>query len=439
MTSRDECLRKRLQVTGGNLSLGYTEPLKIVRGEMQYLFDETGRRYLDAYNNVPHVGHCHPEVVEAAYEQMKTLNTNTRYLSDHFNEYAEALLATMPAALDTCFFLNSASEANELALRMSRATTGHKDTIVTEAAYHGNTTTLIDISPYKHDGPGGSGAPDWVHTVPVPDTYRGVFREDDAANKYAQAVSDKISQIQETGKGLAAFIAETYPSVGGQIITPVGYLPEVYQHVRQAGGICIADEVQTCYGRIGNAFYAFEQQGVVPDIVVLGKPIGNGHPLAAVVARRDIADAFDNDMEFFSTFGGSTLSCVIGSKVLEVTQRENLQEHAKEVGRRLLDGFREMKEKHPIIGDVRGSGLFLGIELVRSRQSLEPADREASEISNAMKEAGILIGTDGPLHNVLKVRPPMPFDLGNADELLTTLDHLFDRVFNSEVRSELDC
>ena len=428
MTSREESLRKRLQVTGGNLTLDYTNSLKIVRGEMQYLFDETGRRYLDAYNNVPHVGHCRPEVVEAAYEQMKILNTNTRYLSDHFNEYAEALSATLPDALDTCFFLNSASEANELALRLSRAVTGQKDTIVSESAYHGYTTTLIDISPYKHDGPGGTGAPDWVHAVPVPDVYRGMHRDDDAAGKYAHTVRDTIDQLQQSGKGLAAFIAETYPSVGGQIITPNGYLSKVYQYVREAGGVCIADEVQTCYGRIGCAFYAFEEQGVVPDIVVLGKPIGNGHPLAAVVTRRDIAEAFDNGMEFFSTFGGSTLSCVIGKKVLEITQKEKLQEHALEVGGRLLEGFEKMKGKYQIIGDVRGSGLFWGIELVRDRETLEPAGSEASQVSNALKDAGILIGTEGPYHNVLKIRPPMPFNEGNADELLSSLDQVLDRI-----------
>ena len=253
-----------------------------------------------------------------------------------------------------------------------------------------------------------------------------MFRDGDAARRYAQAAGDQIAHIQEAGKGLAAFMAETYPSVGGQIIPPDGYLSEVYQYVRQAGGICIADEVQTCYGRIGNPFYAFEQQGVVPDIVVLGKPIGNGHPVAAVVTRGDLADSFDNGMEFFSTFGGSTLSCVIGKKVLEVTQREGLQQHAATVGQKLLEGFKQLKLKHPLIGDVRGAGLFLGIELVVDRDSLEPAASEASEISNALKDAGILIGIDGPHHNVLKIRPPMPFDDDNADELLSGLDQVLE-------------
>jgi 4-aminobutyrate aminotransferase-like enzyme len=322
--------------------------------------------------------------------------------------------------------LNSASEANELALRLSRAFTGNKDTIVTESAYHGNTTTLIDISPYKHEGPGGLGAPDWVHKVPVVDTYRGIYTDEDpeAVNKYAQSVKNVIDNIEASGKKLSAFIAETYPSVGGQIIVPKGYLSKAYQYVRDAGGLCVADEVQTCYGRIGTDFYAFEEQGVVPDIVVLGKPIGNGHPLAAVVTRQEIANRFNNGMEFFSTFGGSTLSCVVGRKVLEVTQKEKLQSHALAVGEKLLEGFEKLKDKYQIIGDVRGSGFFLGIELVRNRDTLEPADAEATDISNALKDAGILIGTDGPYHNVLKIRPPMPFDNSNAEELLNSLNEI---------------
>ena len=426
--NREETLRLRRQVTGHNLALGYEEPLKIVRGEMQYLFDDSGRRYLDAYNNVPHVGHCHPEVVEAAAEQMRTLNTNTRYLSERFNEYAEALLDTLPTELDTCFLVNSASEANELALRLARAVTGRKDTLVTESAYHGHTTTLIDISPYKHNGPGGEGAPDWVHTVPVPDPYRGVHRGPASGRLYANTVRETIARLEESGKKPCAFIAETYPSVGGQIITPNGYLREAYQHVRKAGGICIADEVQTSYGRIGKAFYAFEEQEALPDAVVMGKPIGNGHPLAAVVTRRDIADAFDNGMEFFSTFGGSTLSCAIGMKVLEITHRDRLQEHAESSGTTLLKELHRLKLRHPLIGDVRGSGLFIGVELVEDAETLMPSPDKASQIVNQLKDAGILIGTDGPHHNILKIRPPLPFDQDNAVQLASALDHILERI-----------
>jgi len=419
-----ETLRKRGLMTGKNLSLAYDEPLKLVEGRMQYVFDERGRRYLDAYNNVPHVGHCHPRVVEAACRQMEKLNTNTRYLSDHFNEYAEALLATMPPELDTCFFLNSASEANELAVRMSRQYTNRKDMIVTEAAYHGHTSTLIDLSPYKHDGPGGDGAPAWVHKVPLADGYRGEFKSNDPqiATKYAGQVADKISEMKAKGNEPAAFITESYPSVGGQIVFPDDYLVQAYEHVRAAGGLCIADEVQTGLGRIGTDFYAFAAQNVSPDIVVLGKPLGNGFPLAALVTRKSIAEKFDNGMEFFSTFGGNTVACAIGKTVLAVVQEENLQAHALAVGDVLLEGLNKLKGQHEIIGDVRGKGLFLGVELVQDHNTLEPAPTEVSLVVNKLKESGVLIGTDGPFHNVLKIRPPMPFDVSNAEMLLSALD-----------------
>ena len=275
-----------------------------------------------------------------------------------------------------------------------------KDTLVLDGAYHGHTTSLIDISPYKHDGSGGSGAPDWVHTVPVADTYRGIYKTNDAdaGKKYADFVKAKIEQVQKP----ASFIAESCPSVGGQIFFPKHYLSEVYKHVRAAGGLCIADEVQTAYGRTGTHFYAFEEQNVTPDMVVLGKPIGNGHPLAAVITTQEIAAAFDNGMEFFATFGGNTVSCVIGKTVLEVVQEENLQGHALKVGHYLLEQLKPFKNKYELIGDIRGRGLFLGVELVKDRETLEPAAEEASFIVNQMREKGILMGTDGPLHNVIK-------------------------------------
>lgn len=423
--SKDETLIQRKQYFGGNLSLGYREPVKVLRGWMQYLYDESGRRYLDAYNNVPHVGHSHPEVLEAACGQMRLLNTNTRYLHDAMAAYAEALTATLPAPLSVCYFVNSASEANELALRLIRAYTGRRDLIVMEGAYHGNTTGLIDISPYKHNGPGGNGAPDWVHTVPIPDVYRGAFKADDplAATRYAQHVQTTIDRLQATGRMLGGWIAETCPSVGGQIVLPDGYLAQVYAMVRKAGGLCVADEVQTGYGRIGTHFWAFEAHHVVPDLVVMGKPIGNGHPIGAVVTTRAIADAFDNGMEYFSTFGGNPVSAVVGRKVLEITLRDGLMDHAKRVGETLLTGLRKFSD-HPLVGDVRGSGLFLGMELVRDRQTRLPADAEASYVSNRMREYGILMGTDGPLHNVVKIRPPMPFSAENATLLLERMKQI---------------
>ena len=417
--------RRRL---GGNLSIGYREPVKVLRGWRQYLFDETGRRYVDAYNNVPHVGHCHPRVVEAGVRQMRILNTNTRYLHDLINLYAERLCATLPEPLSVCYFVNSASEANELALRLMRAHTRRKDLIVLEGAYHGHTTSLIDISPYKHDGPGGEGPPDWVHTAPVPDLYRGLYRADDpeAALKYARHITGIIDRLAEHSRVPGGYIAETCPSVGGQIFFPPGYLAEVYRLVREAGGLCIADEVQTGYGRIGTHFWAFEAHGVVPDMVVMGKPIGNGHPIGAVVTTPEIAASFNNGMEFFSTFGGNPVSCAIGLAVLEVLEEEGLPEHARQVGERLLAGLRPLRESSPLVGDVRGSGLFLGIELVRERELLTPADTEASYVANRLREEGILLGTDGPFHNVVKIRPPMPFSASDADLLVETIGRVLD-------------
>jgi 4-aminobutyrate aminotransferase-like enzyme len=413
MTRTKALIEARDRLLGRNLSVAYEKPLNIVRGSMQYLFDDEGRRYLDAYNNVAHVGHCHSQVVAAGQRQMELLNTNTRYLSELILEYAEKLTATLPEPLRVCFFVNSGSEANELALRLARAYTKARDLIVLEHAYHGNTTTLIDISPYKHDGPGGEGAPGWVHKSPLP--------------KSQEDAQEVVDLARELGPRLCGFIAESMPSVAGQIIFPDGYLARVYEGVREAGGVCIADEVQTGYGRIGTHFWAFEKYGVVPDIVVLGKPIGNGHPIGAVITTRAIADSFANGMEFFSTFGGNNVSCAIGLKVLEVVQEEKLQAHALAVGDRLLAGLRALQQRHAIISEVRGSGLFIGVELVRESQ--EPAGIEAARVVNQMREHGILLGTDGPYHNVLKIRPPMPFTDVNADELIAALDSIFGETY----------
>ncbi|MFN0087332.1 MAG: aminotransferase class III-fold pyridoxal phosphate-dependent enzyme, partial [Blastocatellia bacterium] len=418
--TRAETLASRRKHIGHNLSVSYLEPLKIVRGWRQYLYDETGRAYLDVYNNVPLVGHSHPRVVRAVQRQMALLNTNTRYLHDNLTRYAERLTARMPGGLSVCFFLNSASEANELALRLARAHTGKHDIIVLDSAYHGHTTSLIDISPYKFNGPGGAGRKPWVHIAPIADDYRGPYKRDDpeAGRKYAEHVAGIIREIPG---GFAAYIAETLPSVGGQIVFPPGYLAEVYRHARQAGGVCIADEVQVGFGRLGTHFWGFETQNVVPDIVVLGKPIGNGHPLAAVVTTPEIAASFHNGMEFFSTFGGNPVSCAAGLAVLEVMEEEGLQQNALAVGNHLLHEFRELARDRPLIGDVRGSGLFLGLELVRDRQTLEPAEAEASYLVNRLREFGILAGTDGPHHNVIKLRPPLVFTESDAAFLSETL------------------
>ncbi len=413
--------RKRL---GGNLSLTYDRPLHIVRGWMQWLYDADGRAYLDAVNNVPHVGHCHPRVVKAAQAQLAILNTNTRYLHENIVRLAERLCAKLPEPLRVCFFVNSGSEANALALRLARTHAKSKETIVLEGAYHGNTGDLIEISPYKFDGPGGSGAPPFVHSVPLPDVYRGPFRRDDprAGEKYARHVEQAIAHIQSQGKQVGALIAESLMGSCGQIVLPDGFLQEAYRSLRAAGGVCIADEVQVGLGRVGTHFWGFETQGVTPDIVVLGKPIGNGHPLGAVVTTPEIAASFDNGMEYFSTFGGNSVSCAIGLAVLDVIEEERLQAKALQVGNRLMDGFRRLAEKHALIGDVRGLGMFLGVELVNDRETLEPAAEQTAYVVNRLKERGILVSIDGPLRNVLKIKPPLAFDEADADFFVETLD-----------------
>lgn len=417
---------KRAAHIGPSLSVSYRRPLKIVRGSRQYLYDENGQAYLDAVNNVSHVGHCHPRVVRAGQKQMAVLNTNTRYLHDNLVNYAERLCATLPPSLSVCYFVCSGSEANELALRLARTHTKRKDVIVIDVAYHGNTAALVEISPYKFNGPGGTGAPPYVHVVPMPDGYRGLYKANDpfAAKKYAMYVEEVIQQVQHRGDNIAAFIGESLLGCGGQIVLPDGYLAEVYQYVRNAGGVCIADEVQVGFGRVGTSFWGFETQDVVPDIVTMGKPIGNGHPLAAVVTTPEIAASFDNGMEYFNTFGGNPVSCAIGLSVLDVIEDEHLQTNALHVGNYLLQGLRQLMDKHTLIGDVRGLGLFIGIELVLDRETLEPAPLQASYIANRMRERGILLSTDGPFHNVLKIKPPLVFNKENTDFLVTTLDEI---------------
>jgi len=409
-----------------NLRLSYREPCLFVRGWKHYLYDEWGRVYLDAYNNVPHVGHAHPRLQAVASDQLARLNTNTRYLHPAQVAFANALLKTMPAHLTHVFFVNSGSEGNELALRLARAATGGRDMVTPDHGYHGNTTGAYDLSAYKFNKPGGGGRPDWVQLVPVADTYRGAHRGADAADQYAAYVDEAIARIRERGGQLAGFIAETFPSVGGQIIPPVGYLQGVYERIRAAGGVCIADEVQTGLGRLGEYFWGFEQQAVAPDIVVLGKPLGNGHPLGAVVTTAEIARRFDNGIEFFSTFGGSTLSCRVGTEVLRIVEDEQLQENASVVGGALLDGLRAVQERCALIGDVRGIGLFIGVELVSDRETRAPATAAASYVVNRLRERRILIGTEGPADNVLKIRPPLTIGLEDVQLIVEALEEVLE-------------
>ena len=418
--SIDETLATRRALLGKNLSISYSHPLKIVRGWKQYLFDDTGRAFLDVYNNVPLVGHSHPRVVRAVQDQVAILNTNTRYLHDNANRYAERLTALLPAPLRVCYFVNSGSEANELALRMARAHTGREDILVLEHAYHGHTNTLIDISPYKFNGPGGRGQKPWVHVAPIPDDYRGLYRrgETELGKKYAAHVGEILASLKREGRGIAAYIAETLPSVGGQIVFPPNYLAEVYKHVRAHEGVCIADEVQVGFGRLGTDFWGFESQQVVPDIVVFGKPIGNAFPLAAVVTTAEIAASFANGMEFFSTFGGNPVACAAGLAVLDVLHDEQLQKNALEVGSRWIAALQALQSSYPLVGDVRGSGLFLGLDLVNNRETRSPATEQASYVVNRLRDLGVLAGTDGPHHNVIKLRPPLIFS--DADARLFT-------------------
>ena len=411
-TPLDELLRQREAHLGKALSIAHGKPLHITHGRMQYLYAADGTRYLDLVNNVCHVGHSNPRVVEAGQRQMALLNTNTRYVYDGLTNYLARLAATLPETLSVGFLVNSGSEANELAVRIARAHTGAHDMVVVEGAYHGHTGMLIDLSPYKFRGPGGKGESEpWVHVVPIPDTYREGER--DYAAEMGEVVSDAAP--------IAGFLVESMLSCAGQIPLPPGYLTAVFEHVRAAGGLCIADEVQVGFGRVGSHMWAFEEHTVVPDIVVMGKPMGNGHPMAAVFTTPEVAASFE-EMEFFSTFGGNPVSCAIGMAVLDTIEEDGLMQRATELGERFMVGLRELQERYPIIGDVRGRGLFLGFEMVRDRETQEPATEEAARLVDEMCARNVLLSTDGPLHNVIKIKPPMVLSKRDVDTTLSLLN-----------------
>jgi 4-aminobutyrate aminotransferase-like enzyme/Ser/Thr protein kinase RdoA (MazF antagonist) len=408
---------------GKGLSLQYKVPLKMVRGDGAYLLDQYGQKYLDTVNNVAHVGHEHPKIVEAGQNQMAILNTNSRYLHDNINAFAEALLATLPEELSVLHFVNSGSEANELALRMLKTATGEKDIIASEVGYHGNTNACIEISSYKFDGNGGAGAPEHTHIFPLPDVFRGKHRGADARIRYVEEVEKQIQKVQGLKRNVAGLIIEPIISCGGQIELPEGFLKAAYAAVRAAGGYCISDEVQVGCGRVGKAFWGFQLHDVIPDIVTIGKPLGNGHPLAAVACTRELADKFANGMEYFNTFGGNPVSCAIGLEVLQTVKREGLQENALNVGNYLKEALKTLAKNCPIIGDVRGEGLFLGFELVD--KDLNPLPEKTDYLANRMKAHKILMSVDGPQHNVLKIKPPMVFNLEQAQELIQCLGKIF--------------
>ena len=418
-------LKRRAQVLGPSLSISYRKKLKIVRGRGAWLYDHTGRAFLDGVNNICHVGHSHPHVVEALARQAAVLNTNTRYLHDTILDYAERLGSYFPKPLSVVYLVCSGSEANELALRMARTVTGRRNVITLDWGYHGNTNGLIDVSPYKFNRKGGRGKPDDVEIAELADPYRGRFKGygENSGIAYAASVAEKAELIRaKTGQGPAALIAEAISGCGGQVFFPDAYLRTAAEHVRKVGGLVIVDEVQTGFGRVGTHMWAHGPQRVVPDIVTLGKPIGNGHPMAAVITTPEIARAFANGMEFFSSFGGNPVSAAVGMAVLDVLEQEGLQDRARITGEHLKSRFEALAATHPIIGHVRGQGLFLGVELVRDRQTLEPATDEAGRIANDMREHGVLISTDGPFDNVLKIKPPMAFGLREADIMADALE-----------------
>ncbi|XP_056600358.1 ethanolamine-phosphate phospho-lyase [Triplophysa dalaica] len=405
------------------------DPIKIVRARGQYMYNEKDERYLDCINNVAHVGHCHPDVVKAGANQMELLNTNSRFLHDNLVLYAQRLQATLPEKLSVCYFVNSGSEANDLALRMAWQYTGHKDIITLENAYHGHVSSLIDISPYKFHQMVGAKQSQHVHVALSPDIYRGKYREDhpDPATAYADNVKDIIEDAHGKGRTIAAFIAESLQSCGGQVIPPVGYFQKVAQHVRQAGGIFIADEVQVGFGRVGSHFWGFQLQGedFVPDIVTMGKPIGNGHPMSCVITSREIAEGFmSSGMEYFNTFGGNPVSCAIGLAVLDVIEKEDLQGNALKTGGYLTQLLENLKERHPLVGDVRGRGLFVGVELVKDQKKRTPATAEAQDVIYRLKEQRILLSADGPHRNVLKFKPPMCFSEEDAELAVEKIDQI---------------
>ena len=417
----DTLLERRRKLLGPAYSLFYKEPLHLVRGEGVWLYDVNGRRYLDMYNNVPHVGHCHPHVVDAIDRQGRLLNTHTRYLHELVLDYAERLTATLPDGLDVAMFSCTGTEANELALRIARQVTGATGVIVTDYSYHGNSQAISEIST-EYTRP--DMLPPYVIPVPAPDTYRGPYRAADAAERYAAHVAVAIETLKGRGIRPAALMLDTIVSSEGVVAVPRGYLSRAAAHIRDAGGFFIADEVQPGLGRLGERFWGFELDDVVPDIVTMGKPMGNGHPLAATVTRSDIAGAFARKAHYFNTFGGNPVSAAAGLAVLEVLETDQLQQNALKVGRHLVSGLEQLAARHEEIGDVRGSGFFLAAELVEDRETRNPATKYAGQVVERLRQEGVLTNTIGRDENILKLRPPMVLSRQDADMFLDILDHV---------------
>ncbi|MDT0539791.1 aminotransferase class III-fold pyridoxal phosphate-dependent enzyme [Croceitalea sp. P059] len=414
--SIDLALEKRSKHISSILSVSYKKPIQMESAAFQYMYDVHGNVFLDAYNNIPHVGHSHPKVIEAGQKQMAKLNTNTRYVYDLLAIYAEKLVSKFPDGLNKVFFVNSGSAASDLAIRMAKNHTGKSQVLVMEHGYHGNTQTSIDISDYKFNNKKGQGQKDYILKTALPDAYRGKH-----GNNGPFYVKDLQQEMSGQLNNIAAFITEPVVGCGGQIPLAKDYLKHVYPEIRKHGGVCISDEVQTGFGRLGDKFWGFELHDVVPDIVVLGKPMGNSHPIGAVVVTDEIAASFENGVEFFSSFGGNPVSCAIGLAVLEVIEEESLQENAKEVGDYYQQELKKLQQKHAVIGDVRGSGLFIGIDIVHAGTKNTNYEL-AQHIKNELRQKHILISTDGPDDSVLKTKPPLCFTKANVDTVVSAIN-----------------
>ncbi len=401
--------------------LFYRQPVHLVRGEGAWLYDADGRQYLDCYNNVASVGHCHPRVVEALSKQASMLNTHTRYLHENVVRYAERLGDTLPGDLSVCMFVCTGTEANDLAFRIARTVTGNEGAIVTEHAYHGNSLVVTELSTEEYPV---CDQPDYLETVEAPDGYRGSYgySDQDRGRKYAALATAAIDRLAKRGKHPALFMCDNIFSSNGVLTPPPEYLQDVYRRVRAAGGLVVADEVQSGLCRLGDHMWGFEDSDVIPDIVTMGKPVGDGHPLAVVVTTPAIAAEFARKFHYFNTFGGNPVSAAVGLAVLEVVEQENILQNVHDVGAYLKQGLKDLAQRHESIGDVRGKGLFYGVELVTDRDTKKPAEKEARRIREYLRENGVLLSTTGALNNTLKIRPPMIFSKANADELLGKLE-----------------
>ncbi len=415
-----ELIERRTKLLGPNVSTFYNEPLHIVKGEGVWLWDADGRKYLDCYNNVPHVGHCNPRVVEAICRQASTLNTHTRYLHDGILDYVEKLTGTMDASLDTAILTCTGSEANDIALRMAEGMTGNRGIIATDATYHGNTSLVSQLS--KSNVPTvGFGLDRYFRFVEAPDSYRN---PDPDGSKFADAVSEQIAEHEKSGIGFTALVLCPYFLNEGFPDHPDGWLKPVAEVVRKAGGLLICDEVQSGFGRTGTHMWAHQKMGVVPDIMTMGKPMANGHPVGGVVTRNEILATFRKGYRYFNTFGGNPVSCAAAMAVLEEIEDKNLVTNAKSVGDHARVRMTSLQQKYEFIGDVRGSGLIFGAEMVLDRQPKEPASEFTDRVINAMRHRGIIHSKLGRHKNTLKIRPPMPFSKKNADLLFDTLDEV---------------